>query len=394
MEICVLEKDKMVGVVGGGQLGMFFTQSAQSLGYRVCCFCNQPDEPAARYADEVITGSFDDAACIDRLTRMCEVVTYEFESIPAATLAAIADKVQLRPSLSVVQTTQNRALEKQFLADNGIPTSPFAIVDSLETLVAGVRQLDGAAVLKTATDGYDGKGQWKIDSGADRSRLEAIHQEVAGRTCTLEKFVDLAFEVSMLVAGDVAGDFVTIGPMRNRHVNHILDTSWVANDVDPQVEATVRELATRVARDFALVGIFCVEFFVGKTGEVLVNEIAPRPHNSGHLTIDSFSQSQFDLQALAVTSHELPQPKQARPAVMVNLLGDLWAEGEPEFESIGDSLPGTQMRLHLYGKATARPGRKMGHATFIGDDLQTVIRNADQFRAQLGMEAPTELNQV
>ena len=384
----MLEKGTMIGLVGGGQLGMYFTQSAQQLGYRVCCFCNRDDEPAARFADQVICGPFDDASCIKELTAACSVVTYEFESIPAATLGAIDQSISLLPSLKVVQTTQNRALEKQFLRDHEIPTSPFAIVDSKESLIAGLQQLDSAAVLKTSTDGYDGKGQWKIGANASDADIERVWQEVDGRHCTLEKLVDLAFEVSMIVAGDQHDNVYTIGPMKNRHVNHILDLSFVDESVDPAILEQVRSLAIKVATEFALVGTFCVEFFISTDCEVLVNEIAPRPHNSGHLTIDSWSLSQFDLQALAVTGHPISQPKMLQPAVMVNLLGDLWADGCPEFEKIGSDLPGTEMHLHLYQKAEPRPGRKMGHVTFVGDDLAQAIRNAEQFRVAVGMSEP------
>jgi 5-(carboxyamino)imidazole ribonucleotide synthase len=379
-----LPKGSMIGLVGGGQLGMFFTQAAQRLGYRVCCFCNRDDEPAARFADEVVCGSFDDDSAIEKISSLCDVVTYEFESIPPATLEAISSRCQLKPALNVVQTAQNRSFEKNFLREHGIPTSDFQIVDSFETFKSGMALLASDCVLKTSTEGYDGKGQWLVSADASDESLAEIYQETEGRHCTLEKLIDLDFELSMIVAGDQHDNFVTIGPVTNQHVNHILDLSWVEEGVDPVVVDRVNELARLVAEKFGLVGTFCVEFFVSKTGEVLVNEIAPRPHNSGHLTIDSYSLSQFDLQALAVSGHAIEVPVQQKPAVMLNLLGDLWNAGRPNFEAaiaeVSQST-GSEVRLHLYGKAEPRRGRKMGHVTILNPDLKVAIDASQQFRA-------------
>ncbi len=385
-----LPEGSMIGLVGGGQLGMFFTQAAQRLGYRVCCFCNHADEPAARYADEVICGLFEDEACIESLVRQCEAVTYEFESIPPGTLAAIDQKTALMPSLAVVQTAQDRALEKTFLSENSIPTSEYAIIRSKDELVLAMqeKQFVGGAVLKTARDGYDGKGQWKLRGDESTDELESVWAEVDDRKCTLERLIDLDFEVSMIVAGDQYGNFETIGPIHNQHVNHILDTSWIDHDVDQAVADRIREISIELAKHFSLVGTFCVEFFVSKSGLILVNEIAPRPHNSGHLTIDSFSLSQFDLQALAVAGHKLSESIELESAVMVNLLGDLWTEGDPDFELAVEGLD-SDVRLHLYGKKEARPGRKMGHATIIASTQNQAIENAKRYRDLLHQRQTT-----
>ncbi len=377
-----LPEGSLIGLVGGGQLGMFFTQAAQRLGYRVCCFCNHDDEPAARYADEVICGPFTDEACIESLVSKCEVVTYEFESIPPSTLAAIDRETTLMPSLAVVQTTQNRAFEKAFLRDHNVPTSDFSVVDTWDDLVAGLEALGSAAVLKTARDGYDGKGQWKLGGDETAEALQKIWIEVADRKCTLERLIELDFEVSMVVAGDQHGNVETIGPIHNQHVNHILDTSWIDHSCDESILSRIRGLSVQIANHFGLVGTFCVEFFVSKNGEILVNEIAPRPHNSGHLTIDSFSLSQFDLQALAVAGHVLTEPIELEQAVMVNLLGDLWCNGEPAFASAAQELD-CEVHLHLYGKKEARPGRKMGHATIVAETQRQALENAVRYRELL-----------
>jgi 5-(carboxyamino)imidazole ribonucleotide synthase len=383
-----LPEGSMIGLVGGGQLGMFFTQAAQRLGYRVCCFCNHADEPAARYADEVICGSFEDEASIESLVRQCQAVTYEFESIPPSTLASIDQKTALMPSLAVVQTTQNRAFEKSFLKEHSIPTADFAIVDTFDSLVAALKSLDSSAVLKTARDGYDGKGQWKLRGDETPDELSSIWGEVDNRKCTLERLIDLDYEVSMIVAGDQHGNFETIGPIHNQHVNHILDTSWIDHAVDQVVADRIREMSIELAKQFSLVGTFCVEFFVSKSGMILVNEIAPRPHNSGHLTIDSFSLSQFDMQALAVTGHELSESVELESAVMVNLLGDLWTDGDPNFELAAKELD-CDVHLHLYGKSDARPGRKMGHATVIANTQDQAIESAKRYRDLLHQRQTT-----
>ncbi|QEG22688.1 N5-carboxyaminoimidazole ribonucleotide synthase [Mariniblastus fucicola] len=386
-----LPEGSTIGLVGGGQLGMFFTQAAQRLGYRVCCFCNHEEEPAAKFADVVVCGAFSDRQAIEELVSNCDVVTYEFESIPPETLAMIAARTRLMPSLEVVQTTQDRALEKTFLREHRIPTSEFRVVKSLAGLSESLQQLNGAAVLKTARDGYDGKGQWKLRGDETPEQLGSIWNEVSDRKCTLERLVDLQKEVSMIVAGDQHGNIKTIGPMCNQHVNHILDTTWVDHSCEDSIGTRTRELSIEIARHFGLVGTFCVEFFINTEGEVLVNEIAPRPHNSGHLTIDAFSLSQFDLQALAVSGHEITEPIELEPAVMVNLLGDLWLQQEPAFEAAADELD-CEIFLHLYGKKAARAGRKMGHATIVAESLDAAIEHAKRYRQLLHHRAAANHN--
>ena len=377
-----LQPGATIGLIGGGQLGMFFTQSAQKLGYRVVCFCQSQAEPVGKFADELVLAPFNDESAIERFVEKCDVVTYEFESIPPATLAAVDQHCTLRPSLGIIHTTQNRAKEKTFLQENDIPTSPFALVNSRESLESGVAQLGGDTVLKTSSGGYDGKGQWSLTSQSD---LDAIWEATKGRPCTLESRVDLAFECSMIVAGDVEGNRSIIGPIKNEHRNHILDVSYVEHELPADVVSKAQSISGHVADHFDLVGTICIEFFISKSGEVLVNEIAPRPHNSGHLTIDAFSLSQFDLQALAVSGQAVSPSEEIRPAAMVNLLGDLWLNEPPDFELAQQAIKrdGYDTYLHLYGKSEARVGRKMGHVTVVGQSQQQVIADALLYRTQL-----------
>ena len=377
-----LEPGATIGLIGGGQLGMFFTQAAQKLGYRVVCFCQSKSEPIGKFADGLVLAPFDDVSAIEEFIEKCDVVTYEFESIPPATLAAVDQRCTLRPSLNIIHTTQNRAKEKTFLQENNIPTSPFALVNSREDLGAGVAQLGGDTVLKTASGGYDGKGQWSLTTDSD---LDAIWEATKGRHCTLESRVDLAFECSMIVAGDCDGNLSIIGPITNEHRNHILDVSYLEHELPADVVSKAQSITGQVAGHFDLVGTICIEFFISKSGEVLVNEIAPRPHNSGHLTIDAFSLSQFDLQALAVSGQAVSPSKEIRPAAMVNLLGDLWLNDSPDFGLAEQAIKRNdyQTHLHLYGKSEARAGRKMGHVTIVGESQKQVIADARLYRTQL-----------
>jgi len=244
-----LEPGATIGLIGGGQLGMYFTQAAQKLGYRVVCFCQSQDEPAGKFADDLVLAPFSDASAIETFVQKCDVVTYEFESIPPATLAAVDQRCTLRPSLSIIHTTQNRAKEKTFLKENTIPTSPFALVNSREDLEAGVAQIGGDTVLKTSSGGYDGKGQWSLTSDSD---LDAIWEAAKGRPCTLESRVDLASECSMIVAGDCDGNRSVIGPIQNEHRNHILDVSFVAHDLPADIVSKAQSISEQVADHFGL----------------------------------------------------------------------------------------------------------------------------------------------
>jgi 5-(carboxyamino)imidazole ribonucleotide synthase len=350
-----------LGVLGSGQLGRMFTIAARRLGYRVHVLSPDDDTPTGQVADLEIRAAYDDLDAVAQFAHGVSVVTFEFENVPAATTAAAEKFAPVRPGGSVLHVTQNRWREKSFLRDAGIPVTPFLPVRSLDDLLAGLAQFGCPAVLKTADWGYDGKGQAKLTSVDDARRL---WPQFAAGEAILEAFIDFECEVSVVGARGGDGQFVSYGPMQNSHSNHILDVSISPAGVSEQVRSNAVEIAREIFRRLEVVGVLCVEFFVQKNGDLLVNELAPRPHNSGHLTIDACTTCQFEQQVRAVCGLPLGSPRQHRPAAMANLLGDLWQAGEPNWRRL---LALDDVKLHLYGKADARPGRKMGHLTALAD---------------------------
>jgi 5-(carboxyamino)imidazole ribonucleotide synthase len=346
-----------LGVLGSGQLGRMFAIAARRMGYRVHVFSPDPDSPAGQVADLEVTASYDDLDTVRAFARGVEALTFEFENVPAATAAAAAEHTAVRPSGHVLHVTQQRAREKTFLTDHGLPVTPFALVEDEAALGEAIARIGTPAVLKTARFGYDGKGQAKIVSAAG---AEAAWCELGGQPCVLERHVDFEREVSVVAARGVDGAVVDYGVVENRHVNHILDVTIAHAEVPDDVRARASDLARSVLEALDVVGVLCVEMFLARDGQLLINELAPRPHNSGHFTFDACVTSQFEQQVRAMCGLPLGSPRQLSPAVMVNLLGDLWAGGEPDWAALC-AFPG--VKLHLYGKAKARPGRKMGHAT-------------------------------
>lgn len=346
-----------VGVLGSGQLGRMFAIAARQLGYRVHTFSPDDDTPTGQVADVEVAASYDDLDAVRAFARRVEVVTFEFENVPAATAAAAAEHSLVRPSGALLHTTQNRLREKSFLASNGIPVTRFAAIHSEAELLKALEQIPPPGVLKTAGWGYDGKGQVKLASVADApAAWAALETDEA----VLEGFVDFDREVSVVVARGIDGSFTHWGVIENHHERHILDVSSTPAAVSRNVATSAVEIARTIAEQLELVGVLCVEFFVTRDDRVLVNESAPRPHNSGHLTIDACVTSQFEQQLRAICGLPLGSTELLRPAAMANLLGDLWSDAEPNW-SAACSAP--QVKLHLYGKLAARPGRKMGHLT-------------------------------
>lgn len=346
-----------VGVLGSGQLGRMFALAARRLGYRVHVYSPESDSPAGQVADVEVAAPYDDLDCVRQFAARVAVVTFEFENVPAATADAAAEQTLVRPSGRVLHTTQHRAREKTFLASAGIPVPAFALVDSLDALVAGLDRIGCPAVLKTASFGYDGKGQVRLDAVADAA---AAWASVGGGAAVLEALVDFACEVSVVGARGVDGEFVHYGVFENRHARHILDVTVAPAAVSPAVARQAVAIARAVFEALDVVGVLCVEMFVTRDDRVLVNELAPRPHNSGHLTIEAFATSQFEQQLRAVCGLPLGSTRPRSPAAMANLLGDLWQQGEPRWPAV---LAMRDVSLHLYGKAQPRPGRKMGHLT-------------------------------
>ena len=347
-----------IGILGGGQLGRMFAMAARRLGYRVHTFAPEGDTPTGQVADVEIQASYDDLDAIRAFARAVNVVTFEFENVPAAAAAAAAEQTVVRPGGRALEVAQHRVREKTFLASHGLPVTPFAPVSSDSDLAAGIETLGRPAVLKTVALGYDGKGQTRIDPHTD---LAGAWKAVGRQDAILEAFIDLDCEISIIGARGADGSTSCFGPIRNTHKNHILDISVMPAGVPRAIASQAVEATLAVMSALEYVGILCVEFFVSRDGKLMINELAPRPHNSGHLTFDACRTSQFEQQLRAVCGLPLGSPELLKPAAaMANLLGDLWSVGEPDWAA---ALAVPEVKLHLYGKKDARPGRKMGHLT-------------------------------
>lgn len=366
-----------IGVLGSGQLGRMLALVARRMGYRVHTLSPERDTPTGQVADREICAAYDDLDAVRAFARAVDVVTVEFENIPAAALDAAGEFAPTRPGRPVLHTAQNRLREKTFLAASGFPVVPFRSVASLAELQAGLAQLGTPAVLKTAGFGYDGKGQAKITAPDEAApALEAL----AGQAAILEAFVDFERELSVVAARGQDGAVATYGVIQNQHQNHILDVSVAPAPVPAAVAREATELAAAILDQLDVVGVLCVELFLTRDGQLLVNELAPRPHNSGHLTLEACLTSQFEQQLRAVCGLPLGATEQVRPAAMANLLGDLWQGGEPDWPA---ACAYSGVALHLYGKQEPQPGRKMGHLTALATSSTEAKRLVCAARAAL-----------
>lgn len=365
----------MLGMLGGGQLGRFFVIAAHEMGYKVTVLDPDKNSPAGRIADVHLCAPYDDAKALQQLAKTCEAVTTEFENVPAATMEYLAKSRIVRPSPQAVAIAQSRVLEKNFIREAGLPVAPFVVVRSAED----IPQEDVyPGILKIARFGYDGKGQVRVASVDEaRSAFEKMGSEV----CVLERMLPLDYEVSVILGRDAAGNIAAFPTAENSHLNGILDVSIVPARAPAALHEEAHQYAMHIAEQLDYVGVLAVEFFVSD-GKLLVNEIAPRPHNSGHYTIDACATNQFEQQVRILAGLPLGDARMHSYAVMVNILGDVWANGEPAWEKI---LAYPQLKLHLYGKHEARPGRKMGHFTVLGKDVETVVALAMQSRKELGI---------
>jgi len=354
-----------IGVLGSGQLGRMFAIAARQLGYRVHTFSPADDTPTGQVADREVCQPYEDLEAVRSFAASVDVMSFEFENVPAATAAAAAEVAPVRPAGSLLETTQHRLREKTALRERGFATTEFVVVRTLDDLHEGLGRLGGAGLLKTAGWGYDGKGQRRVRSVDEAA---AAWADLATDEAILEGFVDFERELSVVVARGADGELVTYGPVENHHVDGILDVTLSPAPVDDGLAEQARALAQRIAESFELVGVLCAELFVTRDRRILVNELAPRPHNSGHLTIDACLTSQFEQQVRAVCGLPLGAPTQLQPAAMVNLLGDLWADGEPDWQAALRSSPA--LKLHLYGKHEPRPGRKMGHLVALASTVE------------------------
>ena len=366
-----------VGVLGGGQLGRMFTLQARTMGYGVVVLDPDPASPAGAVANRHIRAPYDDERALSDLSESCAAITTEFENVPAAALQTLTRSSLVRPPVEAVATSQDRIAEKSFLQSHGIPTAKFRAVRDLRELKTAVTALRLPALLKTSRFGYDGKGQALVKSEEDAVRA---FQRFGGVPCVLEERLALECELSVVLARGVDGDVAAFPVAENQHRDGILETSVVPARVPEAMTREARELATGLAEEMEYVGVLGVELFVANGSRLLVNEMAPRPHNSGHYTLDACSTDQFEQQLRALCGLPLAQPWLLSPVAMINLLGDLWADGEPRWE---EALSRPGVRLHLYGKAEARPGRKMGHLNCLATDSDRALATALETRDAL-----------
>jgi len=360
-----------LGMLGGGQLGRMFTLRARAMGYRVVVLDPDPDSPAGHAATTHIQAGYDDQAALDRLARECAVISTEFENIPANVLEQLAERVPVRPSAAAVAVAQDRITEKSFLREHGFATAEFRAVASKEAAGHALAAVGAPALLKTSRMGYDGKGQAKVTTAAE---AEGAFGRFGGVPCILEKLVPLDLEVSVVLARGLDGKIEAFPPGENVHRNGILHTTTVPARISPALAEEARRVASAVAEKLGYVGVLGVELFVSG-GKVLVNEIAPRPHNSGHWTQDAATTDQFEQQVRAMCALPLGAATLMTPVAMVNILGDAWAHGEPDWAAVM-AMPGVV--LHLYGKKEPRPGRKMGHLNCYGATADEALAKAEE----------------
>lgn len=354
----------VLGVLGGGQLARMFTFAAHRMGYRVHVFAPQDDTPAGQIAHRETRAEYDDLEAVERFARGVSVVTFEFENVPTATAEAATRCTPVRPAGVLLHTTQERSREKSALARHGLPVAPWAVITAPADLETAASRTGLPAVLKTAAWGYDGKGQRRVTSAAE---LAQAWRDLGESRCVLERWIPFAAELSVVGARGLDGAIAVYEPVLNRHQDHILDVTLCPAPVPVRVREAALDLARTVLEAFEVVGVLCVECFLLEDETLLINELAPRPHNSGHLTIEAHVASQFEQQVRAVCGLPLGSTERSVPAAaMANLLGDLWTPGPPHWPA---ALADPRIRLHLYGKGEAREGRKMGHLTVTSDTL-------------------------
>jgi 5-(carboxyamino)imidazole ribonucleotide synthase len=367
----------MLGMLGGGQLGRFFVIAAHEMGYRVTVLDPDKYSPAGKIADVHLCADFDDMQALGEMAKTCAAVTTEFENVLAASLEYLAQTSTVRPSAKSVAIAQNRVLEKNFLRDAGLPVASYAVIQTSQELPESSSALY-PGILKVARFGYDGKGQARV---ASREEAQAAFISFGSEACVLEQMLALDYEVSVILARDAQGNIAAFPTAENSHLNGILDVSIAPARAPEALHESAHQLAIHIADQLDYVSVLAVEFFVSD-GKLLVNEIAPRPHNSGHYTIDACATNQFEQQVRALVGLPLGDARMHSYAVMVNILGDTWKDGEPAWDKV---LAHPQLKLHLYGKHEARAGRKMGHFTLLGKDVETVVAQAMQARRELGI---------
>lgn len=358
-----------LGVLGGGQLGRMFCVAARTMGYRTVVLDPDPSSPAGHISDEHIKSDYTDEAALDQLASCCDVITTEFENVPANSLRYLATQTPVYPPAKSVEIAQNRIIEKNFASQAGLQPAPFVAVKTSADLEPAIKGIGLPCILKTSTMGYDGKGQFVID---DLQQAIEAFNNVGEVECVLEKKLDLKLEISVLLARNEDGVVDVYPPSENEHRNGVLYKSIVPARVSDELSKQAQQKTLMLADALDYVGVLAVEFFITQDDQLIFNEMAPRPHNSGHYTKDAAVTSQFE-QQIRVMCGLLPgDTRLISPVVMINLLGDLW---QPEWQHLFEQ---PAAKLHLYGKKEARPGRKMGHYNVLADDIESAIKIADQ----------------
>jgi len=350
-----LEPGATIGIIGGGQLGRMMAMAAAHMGFLTHIYTPDTDSPAEQVAAHCTVAAYDDAAALEQFAKTVDVITYEFENVPHESLAVLENTTQVRPSAQILRLTRNRITEKQAVNDCGFKTAPYKPVTSYESLVDAVKELGCPSILKTAELGYDGKGQARIEKDTD---LQATWDRLKTDEAVLEGFVQFSKEVSVIVARNNDGDIACYPPVHNIHENHILKYTHVPASLDAKMTAEAEHIAHTLAERLGLVGLLAVELFVAESGELLVNELAPRPHNSGHWSMDACATSQFEQAIRAICNWQLGDTTPLCPAEMVNLIGDDVFDWKA-YAARADA------HVHLYNKGQQRPGRKMGHVNIL-----------------------------
>ncbi len=380
----ILEPGSILGVLGGGQLGAMFAGAARRMGYHVAVWDPDADAPAHHLASHSFTAPFSDTETRAKFSHTVHAITFEWENVPAELCEWLEQRHQVRPASAVLRIIQDRIEQKQFLQSRLFPVQPFTTIESPDQLAEAIKKVGAPAVCKTTTSGYDGKGQWTLRQSSDVAQVEQALRTIAkpGLRWILEKFVNFEQELSVHVVREEGGECRIYPVVENRHEQGILRVTLVPSTVSSDVAARAADLAGQVVTALNGVGVFCVELFQAAGGDLLINEIAPRPHNSGHYTLDACSVSQFEQQVRVVCGMPLGEARLLSPAAMVNLIGE---EVRSVTSSLGFydllSIPGAV--LHFYGKQVVRPGRKMGHVTFLADRGEVAAERAHQFMKRL-----------
>jgi 5-(carboxyamino)imidazole ribonucleotide synthase len=381
-ELPVVKPGGLIAILGGGQLGRMMAMAARTMGYRVRVMDPEAACPASFVVDETIVGRWDDVAAAKRLAAGADAVTLEIEQIGVDALTEVARLAPLRPGVEPIRIIQDKTLQKVWLAENGIPVGPFRVVRSEAELHQAVAALDGSVFLKIGRGGYDGRGQARIglDSPATEESIAAAWQSIGARPAVAEKALDLDFEISVMAARNPSGEVRSFPAARNHHENQILAWSVLPAGISPELEARAEALAAEIIAKLGIEGLLCVEIFVTRQGELLVNELAPRPHNSYHQSERGCVTSQFEQAVRATCNLPLGDTSLISPAAIVNLLGEVWANGEPNFAA-ALTVPG--VRLHLYEKIAPRTGRKMGHLSATGATAEEALERVLEAKRRL-----------